>query len=205
MQFFRLRGSLTKVIRASFLGSSTGKLPGAGIAGESHTRELFCNERRSARNTKQADVKLGASYDAHLPLFTIEAVEVGRRWRGWWIERDRWRRWWKAGRVDARGGRTPVLNTRYALGTDLNTRSVLGTSSQDILVRVLVCMLLSIYSSSTASPAQHSTAQSPLHKEASQVRADQSTYQKKYTRYHVLRSIYKFPLPRGVILTTTPG
>ena len=93
LQFFRLRGSLTKVIRASFLGSSTGKLPGAGIAGESHTRELFCNERRSARNTKQADVKLGASYDAHLPLFTIEAVEVGRRWRGWWIERDRWRRW----------------------------------------------------------------------------------------------------------------
>ena len=35
---------------------------------------------------------------------------------------------------------------------------------------------LSIYSSSTTSTAQQSTAQSPLHKAANQVRADQSTF-----------------------------
>ena len=41
----------------------------------------------------QRKLKLGASYDVHLLLFTIYAVEVGRKWRGWWIERDRRRRW----------------------------------------------------------------------------------------------------------------
>ena len=37
------------------------------------------------------------------------------------------------------------------------------------------------------STAQHSTAQSPLHKAANQVRADQSTYRKKYVRTRIRR------------------
>ena len=39
------------------------------------------------------------------------------------------------------------------------------------------------------SKAQHSTSQSPLHKAASQVRADQSTYQKNYVRTYMLRPV----------------
>ena len=69
LRICRLRGSLAKVTRASFSVTST----------EAHAT--------------QSKLKLGASYDVHLPLFTIYAVEVGRKWRGWWIERDRRRRW----------------------------------------------------------------------------------------------------------------
>ena len=65
-----------------------------------------------------------------------------------------------------------------------NTRSVLGTSILAKYIRTSV--LLNMHISSTASTAQHSTAQtaqSPLNKAANQACADQSTYQKKSQMY----------------------
>ena len=48
---------------------------------------------------------------------------------------------------------------------------------------------LSIRTASTAKQSAAQTAQSPLHKAANQVRADQSTYQKKYVSTCVLRPV----------------
>ena len=54
------------------------------------------------------------------------------------------------------------------------------------------CVYTSMYDRSLNrehSKAQQSTAQSPLHKAANQVRADQSTYQTKYVRPCMLRPV----------------
>ena len=52
------------------------------------------------------------------------------------------------------------------------------------------CMYDVLSLSITAIPrAQHSTAQSPLHRAANHVRVDQSTYQKKYVRTCMLRPV----------------
>ena len=60
-----------------------------------------------------------------------------------------------------------------------------GTQQQQYLVVYTSMFSLSI---GIASTTQHSTAQSPLHKAANQVRADQSTYPKKYGRIRTYSS-----------------
>ena len=60
------------------------------------------------------------------------------------------------------------------------------SSINSIQVCVRVCMLSL---NCEHSKAQHGTARSPLHNAANQVRADQSTYQKRYARTCTLRPV----------------
>ena len=69
-------------------------------------------------------------------------------------------------------------------GTYTATNSSTARSSMYVYIRVWMSL------NREHSKAQHSTAQSPLHKAANQVRADQSTYQKKFVvRTYMLRPV----------------